>query len=289
MAGPAIGCALAGLGWWLLRRRATVPDLTESIRHDRPLDHRPVALDALLQVLAVGSGASLGREQAPRVFAASFTDRVIGPRSLPVLHRRILLARRGAGLPPNVPAAGVLFTLGIVLKSWQPLAVLVAIATSGIATLTAWPISHGAPTFVWPDTEYNWKALLFAIAAMPLGLLVGTAFNWLVDHAKPKAPPTSPALIITVGLAGLITGISSIWLPQLPGNGKSIILDTLTDADTLGSIAVAMVLKPLPPRAVHPGRRGRRAHPALSTGGNRRVHRAGRQPVRRTPACRRSR
>src|SRR5262245_26162620 len=169
IAGPAIGCALAGTGWWLLRRRATVPSLTESIRQDRPFDHKPMAIDALLQVLAVGSGASLGREQAPRLFAASFAERVIGRGTLPAPLRRILLASAaGAGLAAvyNVPAAGVLLALGIVLKSWQPLAVLVAVATSSIATVTAWPISHGKPTFVWPDTEYNWKALLFAIAAM---------------------------------------------------------------------------------------------------------------------------
>ena len=34
--GPAIGCALAGLGWMLLRR-TTVPDLNESIREGRRL------------------------------------------------------------------------------------------------------------------------------------------------------------------------------------------------------------------------------------------------------------
>ena len=270
IAGPAIGCALAGAGWWLLRRRATVHDLTESIRHNRPFDHKPMAVDALLQVLAVGSGASLGREQAPRLFAASFTDRVIRPGALPVPHRRILLAcAAGAGLAAvyNVPAAGVLFALGIVLKSWQPLAVLVAVATSSIATLAAWPISHGAPTFVWPDTEYNWKVVLFAIAAMPLGLLVGTVFSWLVDRAKPKTLPKSPALTITVGLAGLITGTASIWLPQLPGNGKSIILETLTGADTVGSIAVAMVLKPLLTALfIRAGAVGGMLTPALSTG-----------------------
>src|SRR5262245_35644034 len=270
IAGPAIGCALAGAGWWLLRRRATVHDLTESIRHNRPFDHKPMAVDALLQVLAVGYGASLGREQAPRLFAASFTERVIRPGALPVLHRRILLASAaGAGLAAvyNVPAAGVLFTLGIVLRSWQPLALVVAIATSSIATATAWPISHGAPTFAWPDTEYDWKALLFAIAAMPLGLLVGTVFNRLVDRARPTAPPKSPTLIITVGLAGLITGTSSIWLPQLPGNGKSIILETLTGADTLGSIALAMMLKPLLTALfIRAGAVGGMLTPALSTG-----------------------
>src|SRR5271165_3185666 len=248
IAGPAIGCALAGLGWWLLRQRATVPGLGESIRRDRPFDHRPMAVDALLQVLAVGSGASLGREQAPRLFAASFTERVIKRSSLSVLQRRILLgSAAGAGLAAvyNVPAAGTLFALGIVLNSWRPLAVLVAVATSSIATVTVWPLSHGQPSFVWPDTGYTWKVLLFAIAAMPIGMLVGTGFTWIVDRAKRAALKTSWLLIPAVGLAGLVTGISSIRMPQLPGNGKSIILETLSGGDKLIPIAVVVLLKPL--------------------------------------------
>jgi H+/Cl- antiporter ClcA len=102
---------------------------------------------------------------------------------------------------------------------------------------------------------------------MPLGLLLGMVFSWLVDRAQPTAPPKSPALIVTVGLAGLITGTSSIWLPQLPGNGKSIILETLTGADTLGSIALAMVLKPLLTALfIRAGAVGGMLTPALSTG-----------------------
>ena len=97
--GPASGCALAGLGWWLLRRRVTIPSLTEQIRSGRPFAHGPMGIDALLQVLAVGSGASLGREQAPRLLAASFTELCIPFGSIPPAERQILLgSAAGAGL-----------------------------------------------------------------------------------------------------------------------------------------------------------------------------------------------
>ena len=268
--GPAIGCALAGLGWWVLRRRATVPRLTDSIRRDQPFDHKPMAADALLQVLAVGSGASLGREQAPRLFAASFTERVLKRSSLSLLQRRILLgSAAGAGLAAvyNVPAAGVLFALGIVLNSWRPLAVLVAVATSSIATVTAWPLSHGQPSFAWPDTQYTWKVLLFAIAAMPIGMLVGTGFSRLVERAKRYALTTSWLVIPAVGAAGLVTGICSIWMPQLPGNGKSIILETLSGGDKLIPVALVMLLKPvLTALFLRTGAVGGMLTPALSTG-----------------------
>ena len=268
--GPAIGCALAGMGWWLLRRKATVPNLTEQIRAGSPFEHGPMGIDALLQVLAVGSGASLGREQAPRLFAASFTELWIRHGSIPPAHRQILLgSAAGAGLAAvyNVPTAGVLFALGIVLRSWRPLAVLVAVATSCIATVTVWPISHGAPTFLWPETHFTSKAFLFALIAMPMAALIGTAFNGLISRAKPKRPAKSWTLILTVGLAALATGTVSIWMPQMPGNGKSIVLESLAGGDTLIGVTVAMFLKPvLTALFIRAGAVGGMLTPALSTG-----------------------
>ena len=270
MAGPAIGCALAGVGWWLLRRKATVSNLTEQIRAGRPFAHGPMGIDALLQVFAVGSGASLGREQAPRLFAASVTELWIRFGSIPPAHRQILLgSATGAGLAAvyNVPAAGVLFTLGIVLRSWRPLAVLVAVATSCIATVTVWPITHGAPTFLWPETHFTWKAFVFAITAMPLAALVGSAFNGLIARARSKSAPKSWMIIPAIGLAGLVTGTVSIWMPQMPGNGKSIVLESLAGGDTLIAVTVALFLKPLLTALfIRAGAVGGMLTPALSTG-----------------------
>jgi H+/Cl- antiporter ClcA len=270
IAGPAIGCALAGMGWWLLRRRTSVPGLTESIRADRPFSQGPMAIDALLQVLAVGSGASLGREQAPRLFAAAATELMIRWGSIPPPHRRVLLgSAAGAGLAAvyNVPLAGALFALGIVLRDWRPFPVLVALATSCIATVTVWPLSHGHPSFFWPDTHYGAGALLFVAFVMPTAVLVGGAFNLLIEKARPSTPPSSWTLIPAIGLAGLVTGTVSIWMPQMPGNGKSIILETLEGSDTLVTITVAMVLKPvLAALFIRAGAVGGMLTPALSTG-----------------------
>ena len=90
--GPMIGGALAGLGWWLLRRRAPVPSLTGSITAHRPLARIPLAIDAVLQVLIVGSGASLGREGAPRQLAAVFGDCATRRWTLTERDREIVLA-----------------------------------------------------------------------------------------------------------------------------------------------------------------------------------------------------
>src|SRR3984957_10128049 len=76
--GPMVGGGLAGPGWWLLRSRTDVPALTEAIAHPERIRLLPFSVDAALQVLVVGSGASLGREVAPRQFAVALGDFATG-------------------------------------------------------------------------------------------------------------------------------------------------------------------------------------------------------------------
>jgi Voltage gated chloride channel len=143
----------------------------------------------------------------------------------------------------------------------------IAVATSCIATVTAWPVSHGDPTFVWPDTQYSWTSLLFTVALMPVAAAVGTGFNGLIRRARPKSPPASWTLLVTIGLAGLLTGACSIWMPQMPGNGKSIIVESLAGGDTLIAVTVAMVLKPvLTALFIRAGAVGGMLTPSLATG-----------------------
>jgi hypothetical protein len=75
-----------------------------------------------------------------------------------VPQRRILLASAaGAGLAAvySAPAAGALFALRLILRSWRPVAVLVAVGTSCIATVTAWLVSHGAAAVLEVDTGHR--------------------------------------------------------------------------------------------------------------------------------------
>lgn len=98
--GPMIGAALAALGWWLLRHRTDVPPLAETIARRERVPRLSWSIDAMLQVVLVGSGASLGREGAPRQFAAALSDLGTGwLKRLSGRDREILLAcAAGAGL-----------------------------------------------------------------------------------------------------------------------------------------------------------------------------------------------
>ncbi|RDH77843.1 chloride ion channel protein [Mycolicibacterium moriokaense] len=268
--GPMVGGALAGFGWWMLRRRTEVPPLADTIANHRRIPHLPLTIDAALQVLIVGSGASLGREGAPRQFAAALGDLGTSRWSLTERDREILLASAaGAGLAAvySVPTGGALFATAIMLKTWHPRAVGTALITSSLAVAAASPVTHEAPPLVWPSPQLSYLLAGFALVLAPLALGVGLAFNRIMAHARPAAVMKSWVLIPTIAAAGLLVGICSIRYPELPGNGKSILTISLNSGLTLSAAAVILLLKPLLTAVfLRAGAVGGMLTPALATG-----------------------
>ena len=247
--GPMIGAALAGLGWWILRRRTEVPPLASTIaRHDR-VPRLTWSIDAALQVLLVGSGASLGREGAPRQFAAALGDLGTGwLKRLSPRDREILLAcAAGAGLGAvyAVPLAGAMFSARILLNTWQPRALGAALLTSSLAVAIGSASTHDHPTLAWPAPESTYLLTAHGLLLAPLALVVGLAFNWLMAAARPARLIRTWVLIPALAGAGLVMGICSHWWPELPGNGRSILTVSLDSTMTLTSAAAILLLKPL--------------------------------------------
>ena len=268
--GPMVGGALAGCGWWLLRRRTTVPPLAETIaRHER-IPRLPMTIDAALQVLVVGSGASLGREGAPRQFAAALGDWGTSSLLLTPRDREILLAcAAGAGLGAvySVPVGGALFAARILLGTWHPRAVGTALITSSLAVAVASPVTHETPPLDWPDPTLSYLLTAFALVLAPLALGVGLVFNRVMAAARPATTTKSWLLIPGIAAAGLLIGICSHWWPELPGNGKSILTVSLNSGLTLGSAALILFLKPLLTAVfLRAGAVGGMLTPSLATG-----------------------
>jgi H+/Cl- antiporter ClcA len=268
--GPMIGGALAGLGWWMLRRRVEVPGLSATIANHRPLPRLPLTLDAGLQVFLVGSGASLGREGAPRQFAAVLGDLGTSRWALTPRDREILLAcAAGAGLAAvySVPVGGALFAVRIMLKTWHPRAVGAALITSSLAVAVASPVTHAAAPLDWPNPQLSYLLTGFALLLAPLSFGVGLAFNRIMDLARPAKTPTSWLLIPAIAAAGLLIGICSIHWPELPGNGKSILTVSLDSGMTLTAAAMIFLLKPIITAVfLRAGAVGGMLTPALATG-----------------------
>jgi len=268
--GPMVGGALAGCGWWILRRRTEVPGLTETIKSHRAIPRVPLSIDAALQVLIVGSGASLGREGAPRQLAAALGDFGTTRLALTARDREILLAcAAGAGLGAvySVPLGGALFAARILLGTWHPRAVGAALITSSLAVAVASPVTHLEHALTWPDARLSYLFGFLALAIAPLAAAVGLAFNRVMAAARPKVQFKSWVLIPAVAAAGLLTGICSIWWPELPGNGRSILTVSVNSGLTLGAAAVILLLKPLLTALfLRAGAVGGLLTPALATG-----------------------
>ncbi|CRZ18206.1 chloride channel protein [Mycolicibacterium neworleansense] len=268
--GPMIGGALAGFGWWLLRRHYAVPGLASTIADHRPIPRVPMTIDAALQIVVVGSGASLGREGAPRQVAAVLGDAGTSQWALTPRDREILLAcAAGAGLGAvySVPVGGALFAIRIMMHTWHPRAVGAALITSALAVAVAAPVTHVRAPLDWPDPSLSYLLTGFALVLAPLALAVGMAFNRIMARARASAPVTSWTIIPGIAAAGLLVGLGSVWWPELPGNGKSILTVSLDSGMTLGSAAAILLLKPvLTAVFLRAGAVGGMLTPALATG-----------------------
>ena len=268
--GPMIGGALAGCGWWILRRHTEVPGLIETIKAHRAIPRVPMSIDAGLQVLLVGAGASLGREGAPRQLAAALGDFGTTRLTLTARDREILLAcAAGAGLGAvySVPLGGALFATRILLGTWHPRAVGAALITSSLAVAVSSPVTHYEHVLRWPDGRLSYLLAFLALVIAPLAVAVGLAFDRVMAAARPKVQLKSWVLIPSIAAAGLLIGICSIRWPELPGNGSSILTVSLNSGLTLGAAAVILLLKPLLTALfLRAGAIGGMLTPALATG-----------------------
>jgi H+/Cl- antiporter ClcA len=269
--GPMVGGALAAVGWWILRRSTEVPPLAQTIARRGRIPRLSWSIDAMLQVLLVGSGASLGREGAPRQLAAALGDLGTGwLKRLSSRDREILLAcAAGAGLGAvyAVPLAGALFSVRIMLNTWHPRAVGAAFLTSSLAVAIGSAVTGDQPNLEWPIAESTYLVTAHGLMMAPLALAVGLAFNRIMAAARPARLMRTWVLIPALAAAGLVTGICSHWWPELPGNGRSILTVSLASGMTLSAAATILVLKPLLTALyLRAGGAGGMLTPSLATG-----------------------
>jgi H+/Cl- antiporter ClcA len=270
-AGPTIGGALAGLGWWVFRSRTDVPPLAVAVANPERIRLLPFSFDAALQVLVVGSGASLGREVAPRQLAVALGNLGTGwLKQLSSRDRQVLLAcAAGAGLGAvyAVPLGGAVFTLRVMLKSWHPREVGAALISSSLAVAVSSLVTHDQPNLHWPNPDVSYLLIVYAVALAPLALVIGLVFNRLMGWAGQRELPRSWLLIPSIAGAGLLIGVCSHWWPELPGNGRSILNVILGGTMTLNTAAIVLVLKLVVTATfLRAGARGGLFTPALATG-----------------------
>jgi CIC family chloride channel protein len=179
---------------------------------------------AVLSVLVVGMGASIGREGAPKQVGAVIANALSDQGRFSDERRRLLVAcAAGAGLASayGVPLGGALFALEVMRGVLALRMVLPALLTSLIAALVSWTALPDAPTYVIPQYVNSASIACWALVAGPIAGVASVGYVRLIALAD-RVRPVSWLRIAAPILTLTALGATSIAFPQLLGNGKDI-------------------------------------------------------------------
>ena len=226
---PAMGGLVAGGVWWWLRATGGVADVETAVadRSGREANRMGLArpfLDAVTQVLTVGAGNSVGREGAPRLAAGAVAARLATRLGIARSEGAILIASAaGAGLAAmyNAPLGGAAYAVELVMVAgMRRRGALVAVPVCLIATLVSWLHSHGRPTFEVASPGLSSGTVLGLVLLVPVTAVLGVGARrlwlWMLAH-RVRVLRWLP---VAIGTAGLVTGLASLWVPAIVGNGR---------------------------------------------------------------------
>jgi chloride channel protein, CIC family len=267
---PVIGGVLSGWVLYILGSRFVslkVVDYMEAVLvGDGRISLRGTLLRSVSSLLTIASGGSIGREGSMVQLAAMIASRVGQIAGSPVPRLRLLVACGGAaGIAAayNAPISGALFVSEIVLGSLAMETFGPLVVASVISDATIHRFLGYGPVFTVPHVQFasNWELVFYIVLGVLLGHLA-PPFLGLLDFTKGRFVRLNLPLYWQLGIGGLIVGAISIAVPQVWGNGYSVIggilsgellgwwllailaAKVLATSATVGSGAVGGVLTP---------------------------------------------
>jgi chloride channel protein, CIC family len=240
-----------GVAWFLLRRYTSgeKSELDDVVWGEgAKLSFRRSLGTSVISEIVIGMGASIGRENAPKLMGGASASVLAGWARLTPAQRRLLMAcGGGAGLAAvyNVPLGGALFTAEVMLGTISVPVVLPALACSWIATATAWLYLPDRPTYIdIPAYRFTMTLLVWALLAGPLIGVISSGYirliGWVSHHqARGRVALFAPAVAFT------ILGVIAFAYPQLLGNGKDMARDAFLGVDGFTLLLALFALKPL--------------------------------------------
>lgn len=251
--------SIGGLGaglvlHWGLRWAARGPDGAEHVDYIEAareghylLNDRTTLARSVSALLSVGTGASIGKE-GPMVqmsaWLASWLARVI-PLSDDEKNAILVCGiAAGIGSAYHAPVAGVVFILELALGFFARhtiAPVLIAAATS--SALIYWLVEP-EPLYVMPSVALVPTSLGVAIAAGVISGGLGWALLEMLERTR-KLFGRIDSLPLRLGLGGVIVGLASAVVPDVWGNGYSVVSEVLQGNMVWHWVAVIMVTKVL--------------------------------------------
>ena len=227
---------IVGLGsslvWYFLQKRSKIYSIKAQMKDETSqykLHFLRQLFHSIWQIIAVGGGAPIGKEAAPREIGTLFAGPIGKICSLSKKDQIFLLAcGAGAGLAAvyQVPLTSVFFvfeTLGIALSIKR--FVLVGLTTYVSTYIAGWVISDQA---LYQIPAITWS--LKQIWIIPLLLLFLTPLAWLFGRLSKAASSNrikDKRILLTLPSAFLfLVGLASSF-PHLLGNGRMMAQEVL--------------------------------------------------------------
>jgi CIC family chloride channel protein len=201
---------------------------------------------AVLSVIIVGMGVSLGREGAPKQAGAVIANFLSDRFRLSDEQRRLLVAcGAGAGMSAayGVPLGGALFSLEVVRGMLALRYVLPALFASLLTTAVSWLALPDQPTYFIPAYPSSLSSNVWALLIGPIAGVVSVAYVRGVTWAYRNRPENWRRLAAPLLGFGLL-GVVSIWFPELLGNGRDISQLAFTNQAAPTLLLILLALRP---------------------------------------------
>ncbi len=221
--GVVIAGAIAGPVWAATRRYLAPVISVDAAMKGTKMPIASTIISIFVQMGTVAAGAPLGRENAPREGGALFANRLSHRLQIdPATTRILVAAAAGAGLGAiyQIPLAGAIFALEILLSSLTITAVMTVLACSAIATITC-SLIVGTHTLYHPGAlSTGWATIVAGLIIGAICGVLGLVFRKLMNRCE-KAAPRAWHAAWAIPAAFLVVGVVSLWLPEVLGNGRS--------------------------------------------------------------------
>lgn len=250
---PALGGLAAGALLVLARRWAAQKAASDYMEAIVVGDGRIPVAQALIRsassLLSIASGGSIGREGSMvqlSALAASLLGRVL---RFPLERLRLLVAcGAAAGITAayNAPIAGAFFVAEIVLgsiamESLGPIMVAAVVANIAMRGFPGYRPPYEMPAFA---DIHGAEVLLFALMGVLLGAAAALFLRGL-SGSKRLFARLPLALPLRLALGGLVVGLVSVAVPEVWGNGYSVVNGVLHDPGPWGILLLLLGAKVL--------------------------------------------
>ncbi|WP_206144985.1 ClcB-like voltage-gated chloride channel protein [Burkholderia sp. Ac-20384] len=248
---PAAGGFLAGCVLLLATRgdkQAGKTDYMESVAlGNGVVPVRQSLWRSVSSLLTIGSGGSIGRE-GPMVQLAALAASLVGRFAHfdPPRLRLLVACGAAAGITSayNAPIAGAFFVSeivlgGIAMESLGPMIVSSVVANIVMREFAGYRPPYEMPVF---PAVTGPEVLLFVVLGALCGVLA-PQFLHLLDASKNTFKRLPLPLPVRLALGGLVVGVISVWVPDVWGNGYSVVNHILHSPWTWQALVAVLVFK----------------------------------------------